>query len=126
MTHVSGMLVVSAVVGSVFSALWFKCIQWMRGRVVLVSVATNVALSLACAILYFSTNQAGAAVPFIIAVVWILIWITWNRHRIPLAEATLAAASKSLSDNWSNALHTHNANSWILSEPNTDVACVAL
>ena len=96
----SGMLFVAAVIGGVFSALWFKCIQWAQGRVVLMSVVVNVILSLVISIMYFAIGLSGFAVPFLIWTIWCIIWIIWVKARIPLAEATLSAATKSLADNW--------------------------
>ena len=66
------MLVVSAVIGGAFSGLWFKCIQWAQGRVVLMSVVANVVLSVVIMTIYFSTKLSYMAMPFLFWTIWIV------------------------------------------------------
>ena len=97
--QVIGILSVAAIIGAVSSALWLRLMQRLQGQVVKYSLIGNAVVVAAAVIATFAAGvwQLGLVFLFYLAVLG--IWCYFIRARIPMAEATLTAASRSLLDN---------------------------
>ena len=95
-----GMLCTAAVVGTLFAALWLKVMSCVKGKVVVVSVVANVLLSIAAAGWWFAQGIAFYGVLQLVWAGFLTFWTWWHRDRIPLAEATLYASSRSIQSAW--------------------------
>jgi hypothetical protein len=97
--QVIGILAVAALIGALFSAVWLRLMQRLQGRVVKASLIGNAAI-VAVTVIVSLTNGAWPLAVLLLIYIGILgVWCWFIRSRIPMAEATLAAASRSLLDN---------------------------
>ena len=97
--QVIGILSVAALIGALFAAVWLRAIQRLQGRVVKYSLVGNAVIVVVALIAAFASGVWPLGVVFLVYIVILGVWCYSIRSRIPMAEATLAAASRSLLDN---------------------------
>ena len=97
--QIIAILSVAAIIGAFFAAIWLRLMPRIEGKVVKYSLIGNAIIVVVAMVVTFAVGVIPLGVVLLIYIVILAVWCYYIRDRIPMAEATLQAASRSLLDN---------------------------
>jgi hypothetical protein len=96
--RIIAILAISAIVGTVFGAIWLEVLKRCASNIIRLSFVLNCMFLAVGAVLAFAAGVMIMGVVYVIALVFALIYYYMIRRRIPFTQAVLEASVKSIQD----------------------------